>query len=328
MQPPVEWLLAGPAYVQHRTRVDLLGQVEDSRAVAEARQAMLAEPLLQPILSELQNWPGQPLTSHRSAALLYHKLNFLADLGFTADDPGLQPVINAIMAHTSEQGPFQLLIQIPTHFGGSGKADWTWMLCDAPLLVYALIHLGLGENPRVQKALDYLNALVRDNGWPCAAAPELGRFRGPGRKEDPCPYANLVMLKALGQVSELRHSSEARTGVETLLSLWERRREQHPYLFYMGTDFCKLKAPLLWYDILHVLDVLSLFPWVHHDLRYQDMLDQVKAKANPDGLYTPESIYTAWKDWDFGQKKTPSPWLTLLIYRIYQRSQATSIERR
>lgn len=327
MQPPVEWLLSGPAYVQHRARVDLLGQVEDSRAAAEARQAMLAEPLLQPILGELQNWPGQPLTSHRSAAQLYHKLNFLADLGFTAGDPGLQPVITAIMAHTSEQGPFQLLIQIPAHFGGSGEAGWAWMLCDAPLLVYALIHLGLGENPRVQKALDYLNALVRDNGWPCAAAPELGRFRGPGRKEDPCPYANLAMLKALGQVSELRHSPEACTGVETLLGLWERRREQHPYLFYMGTDFCKLKAPLLWYDILHVLDVLSLFPWVHHDPRYQDMLDQVKAKANPDGLYTPESIYTAWKDWDFGQKKAPSPWVTLLIYRIYQRAQAASIER-
>jgi hypothetical protein len=30
--------------------------------------------------------------------------------------------------------------------------------------------------------------------------------------------------------------------------------------FYMGTDFCKHKVPLVWYDILHVVDVLTQFP--------------------------------------------------------------------
>jgi len=32
--------------------------------------------------------------------------------------------------------------------------------------------------------------------------------------------------------------------------LWEKRREQKHYLFAMGTDFNKLKAPLIWFDIL------------------------------------------------------------------------------
>ncbi len=27
--------------------------------------------------------------------------------------------------------------------------------------------------------------------------PALGKFRGPGRKDDPCPVANLYALKAL-----------------------------------------------------------------------------------------------------------------------------------
>ena len=33
-------------------------------------------------------------------------------------------------------------------------------------------------------------------------------------------------------------------------------------MFFMGTDFRKLKVPLVWYDLLHVLDVLSSFPWL------------------------------------------------------------------
>ena len=28
-------------------------------------------------------------------------------------------------------------------------------------------------------------------------------------------------------------------------------------MFYMGTDFSKLKVPLVWYDLLHVLEVIT-----------------------------------------------------------------------
>ena len=43
------------------------------------------------------------------------------------------------------------------------------------------------------------------------------------------------------------------------MDLWQNSREKHPYQFYMGTDFRKVKAPLVWYDILHVADVLCRF---------------------------------------------------------------------
>lgn len=80
---------------------------------------------------------------------------------------------------------------------------------------------------------------------------------GPGRKSDPCPYANLDMLKLAGAVPELNDSLATRAGAEAILTQWTGRRENHPYMFYMGTDFCKLKAPLVWYDILHVLDTMA-----------------------------------------------------------------------
>ena len=95
----------------------------------------------------------------------------------------------------------------------------------------------------------------------------------------------------------------------------------HPYMFYMGTDFRKIKAPLVWYDILHVLDVLSQFEWLRDDPRLQQMIEVVASKSDSEGRYTPESEWRAWRDWEFGQKKQPSRWVTFLIKRIILRTE-------
>lgn len=309
------WLLEGPPWVQYRTRVDLLHQPEDDLQVRAVRQAMLAHPQVQGLRAELAGWPGRILNSHKDADHPLHKLAFVADLGLQAGDPGMDRIIARILDHQSAECPFQVLMNIHPRYGGTGADQWAWALCDAPLLLYALLKFGLGEDPRVQAAAQHLAGLVRDNGWPCAVSPELGKFRGPGRKDDPCPYTNLVMLKALAQMPEWRDSQASRIGAETLLSLWTQSRDRHPYLFYMGTDFRKLKAPLVWYDILHVLDVLTQFPWLREDVRLQEIAEVMQAKADAHGRFTPESIWKAWGAWDFGQKREPSRWLALLVRR-------------
>jgi hypothetical protein len=309
------WLLSGPPWVQYRTRFDLLSQSESEAEVRAARQAMLADPQVQGLLAELAEWPGEVLASHKSAGLHMHKLAFVADLGLQANDPGVDKIIARIFEHQSAEGPFQMPMNISESYGGSGKDMWAWALCDAPVTLYGLLKLGLCNDPRVLKSAEYLMGLVRDNGWPCAVSPELGKWRGPGRKDDPCPYANLVMLKALAQ-TEWRDSPATHAGAEAVLSLWSKSQERHPYMFYMGNDFCKLKAPLIWYDLLHVLVVLTQFPFVKGDPRLEEMLDLLASKADPQGRYTPESIWKAWSGWDFGQKKEPSRWLTFLAHLV------------
>src|SRR3990170_5383894 len=281
----IDWLLQSEPWIEYRTRVDLLEQPETDPQVISARKAMIADPKIKVLLAELANWPGTVLNSHRSASQPFHKLAFVADLGLNINDPPIKKIVRRVMEHQSKQGPFQLPTNVPVHFGGSGKDEWAWALCDAPVIVYALIKMGLGDDQRLQTAVKYLDSLVRENGWPCVVSPELGKFRGPGRKEDPCPYATLVMLKVLAQVPELRQGQSAKIGVETLLSLWDKSKEKHPYMFFMGTDFRKVKAPLFWYDILHVLEVLSKFGWARGDRRFKQMLKTVKDKANKDGQY-------------------------------------------
>jgi hypothetical protein len=312
----IEWLLQGEPWVEYRTRLDLLGQPETDPVVGAARKAMLADPRVKTLLVELSGWPGTVLNSHRSASQPFHKLSFIADIGLKVSDAPVKKIVDKVMKHQSTQGPFQLPTNIPVHFGGSGKDEWAWALCDAPVILASLIRMGMGEDARVQRAVEHVTGLVCENGWPCAVSPELGNFRGPGRKQDPCPYATLVMLSVLAHIPELRNSDAAKTGVETLLSLWGNSRQEHPYMFFMGTDFRKLKAPLFWYDILHVLDVLSYFEGVQKDKRFKQMLDLVESKADRDGRYTPESVWMPWKDWDFSQKKVPSRGLTFFVQRI------------
>jgi len=132
------------------------------------------------------------------------------------------------------------------------------------------------------------------------------------------------MLKALSAMEELRDSHACQVGAETLLTLWSESTTRHPYMFFMGTDFRKLKVPFVWYDLMHLLDVLSRFSWLRSDSRLLDMLAVLKGKADERGRFTLESTWTAWKDWEFGQKKEPSRWLTLLAWRIIRRVETAS----
>ncbi len=320
MDELIRWLLEGEPWVEYRARVDLLEQSESEPQVSNARSRMISHPKIQLLLKELKDWPGQVLNSHKSARQPFHNLAFIADLGLKKEDPDIQEIVEKIYAHKSEEGPFQLPVNVPIHFGGSGADTWAWALCDAPTIIYALAKFGLEKDEQVRKAAKYLVEFVRENGWPCVVSKELGKFRGPGRKGDPCPYATLVMLKMLAQLDEWKESRQVRVGAECLLDLWEKSRVQHPYMFYMGTDFRKIKAPFVWYDILHVLDVLSQFGWLRNDPRIAEMSAIVKSKADPEGRYTPESEWTAWKGWDFAQKKEPSRWLTLLVLRVLRRT--------
>jgi len=315
LESVIKWLLKSDPWVAYRTRIDLLDQSESEESVQYAKQKTINHPHIVQLLDAFSAWPEETVTNHKNAGLLIHRLAFLAEIGLTPNDANLKTVIDTILMHRSKEGVIEVPVKIPQHFGGSGEKTWGWALCDAPLVHYSLLKMG-AVNQDIKKGVGFFKRLMRDNGWPCCVSPELGKFRGPGRKDDPCPYATLLMLKALSLSEEDRESEEAHIGAECLLDLWDRSYDTHPYIFYMGTDFRKLKMPFVWYDILNVADVLTCFDWLRNDARLKDMLN----KADGNGLFTAESIWTAWKNFEFAQKKQPSPWLTFCTLRLLKRA--------
>jgi hypothetical protein len=319
---PTNWLLTSDEpWTRYRTLVDLLERSEDAPEVVDARAKMLAHPQVQALIEQAATWGGHAFKRHSDASYPIYALSTLADFGVRANDPGVTQAIEAVLAHQSPEGAFQTLTNYPKHFGGTGEDMWTWALCDAPTLLYALLAMGLGNDARVLRAVDHLVGTVDDNGWRCVASPDLGKFKGPGRRADPCPIVNVYALKALSLVPSQIESPAAHAGAEMLLWHWEHQGEKKFYLFGIGTDFRKLKYPFVWYNILHVVDVLSRFRWAHADPRFVEMVKAIVDQADEDGRYTATSMYRAWKGWSFANKKEPSPWLTYLVERIQRRTK-------
>ncbi|MCL2672621.1 MAG: hypothetical protein FWF10_11405 [Clostridiales bacterium] len=307
----------GDAWLQYAIRAN--ARDADKGDLSDLKVQALSEPKIAGYLNDISDYHAILVRNHKDPDLPIHKLLFLLDLGFGTDVSEIQIAVDKIMENRDGNGVYQSLTNIPKHFGGSGEDSFGWCLCDAPLLLLALIKAGVDYGKHIKQGVDYLVGFHTDVGFPCTVSPEFGKFRGPGRKDDPCPYASLVMLKLLSAIPAYRESEIAIHTAMRLLSLWEQSTERHPYMFYMGTDFRKLKAPAMWYDLVSVTDVLSHFETVKNDARFLEMVAMIRSKQDADGLYTPESVYQKCKAWDFGQKKGPSPYLTYLCYRILGR---------
>ncbi len=305
----LEWLLSGDPVLSALVKRDLMDDPSQMPEILNDRR-------IEEMMREINDWPWPPCVSHKSAGHPLHKFSFLADIGLNLEDTVAGKLASNVLNHLDGGLP-RITVNIPEHFGGSGRPTSGWSLCDAPLMLYSLARCFPGQD--LTTGMSRLNDLLRENGMPCAVSPELGKFRGPGRKDDPCPIACLYTLKAACAINPGSDQKLARTISASLLDLWESSRERHPYMFFMGTDFRKLKLPFVWYDILSVADALSECPWARGDTRFQEMLSVIESKRDGRGRFTPESAWTAWKGWDFTQKKEPSRWMTFAIERIHRR---------
>jgi len=282
----------------------------------------LADKKIKGFLDDVSDFHAIIVSGHKNPALSIRKLLFLLDLGLDTEIPEIDAAIRQILSHSDVHDVYQSAVNIPVHYGGSGQDTFGWSPCDAPLLLRALCEAKVDYHSLIKPGVDYLISLNRPNGFLCACSNELGKWRGPGRKEDPCPYATLIFLKLLLATPDYAKNDLVLQSALNLLDLWETNRISHPYMFYMGTDFRKLKAPALWYDIVSVCDALSLVEGIKNDARLSEILDIIRSKQDKDGMFTPESVYLKLADWDFGQKKIPSPYLTYLIRRIFQRMKS------
>jgi len=314
----IDKLLAmSEAWLQYAIRLNWLN--ESGEQLADLKSAALNDGKIKAYLNDISDFHGVMVRNHKNPELPIHKLLFLLNIGFDMNIPEIEEAVKQIMSHKDRLGIYQSSTNIPQHYGGKGEDVFGWCLCDAPLLLLALVKARVDYEKRIKQGVDHLVTLFTKEGYPCTVSEEHGTFRGPGRKDDCCPYATLSILNLLAEIDEYRDSDVARQGVDVILSLWENSLDRHPYMFYMGTDFRKLKAPAMWYDVVSVADCLSKFEFAHTDARFREMIDLIKGKQTADGMFIPESVYQKFKGWDFGQKKTVSPYLTFLCMRILER---------
>lgn len=313
---PINWLLDGEPFVRYRTLIDIQGREEDDKEVVATKRLVFKHPLIKQIFDQRNKdgyWgtPRDIYTWWPKKDTTFWLLGVLADFGFTKEN---KKIANACEYVFSTQFPC----------GGFGWAPPpTPADCYTGILVESLAKLGYGTDPRIKKAYDWLIQRQRlDNGFWCKNTGLPGRVR---EKEPSCAFATLCVLGALAQNPELKKSAIAQKGVEFLLKCWENRGK----IKYAGHDskigkgWEKLKYPFTDYRILKYLDILSQFEFTRNDNRMIQIMNDLITKRDEKGCFYAESVHKVWSDFDFGQKKSPSKWLTLLVYRLAKRVMQT-----
>ncbi len=301
------WLLAAPEpYIRYQAQRVLMPDKADHTLLDD-------DPFIRENLRIISGWKNEILTRHDKADLFIHRMAMLADLGVTQSTAGAGPLIEDLLANFALDGSFLVNIMIPQAFGGSGKPNLDWIICDFPVIVYALGQM-TETDIRMKPAINKLIKLAGEEYYPCCGS--IPKFKGPGPRYGLCPYANLLVARALATDATGRNSPAAKLAANAVLDHWTHRESKKPFLFGMGTDFLKLKFPMVWYNLLHVTWALKSIPGIKGDARYREMVDHLRSKLNISEKVTPESIYMAYKSEEWSDKKNPSRLLTIMVHQI------------
>ena len=316
LQSVVDWLLqAHEPWVVYNTLRDVT-RMESSRPERqEAYQGMQQHLAVLELFQAVQPWPpATPLSRAYDPKDSVWKLATLADMGFESTDERIAVLAEQVLAAQAENGGF-------LHGGFDHTKSWHTRPyeCLTHVMTYALARFGYLDHPRLDRAYQQLIAWQRlDGGW----HPNQQNLPGNPKEAEPsCPFGTVNVLRAVGVHPELRVSEVAKRGADFVLSCWVRRAEPYrPVGFGIGSTWDKVQYPLVQYQLLKTVDTLSLLPEVRTDPRYGEMVERLKRKQDADGRWRAESVNKSWAPFDFGQKKTASPWITFLAVRVLLRT--------
>lgn len=311
-QMPVNWLLSGEPFVKYRTLINILDKKENDKDVIAAKKLMSRYPAIKKIFDRQNKegywggprdifmwWPKKDTT--------FWLLGVLADFGFTREDRKIARACEYVFNTQHLSGGF-----------GCAPPPKPYD-CFTGILTESLAKFGYKDDSRLKKAYAWLMKRQRlDGGFWCK---NTGQPGGPREREPSCAFATLCVLGALVQDDKLRTSTIARRSVAFLLHCWENRGriKYAGHDSHIGRGWEKLKYPFTDYRILKYLDVLSQCEYTKNEPRMTAIMNMLVSKKVDEGRFCPESIHKAYADFDFGQKKLPSRWITTLVYCIVKR---------
>jgi hypothetical protein len=295
----LDWLLEGPLWLKYAVELQILEAKPDIKPV-------LQDSDIGKIINRLRDGNvGIPALKtgqvhYTDTGKAYWDLFFLADIGLTINDLGLNGEVDEIFRFQGRDGTFVIPPNVKDNY-----------FCMSAILISSLAKMGCRDDSRLGRYIrEILNAQNSDGGWHCYND-DFGMLG-----IEACPMDNLNILMLLGQYEKYRDNSRLNGAIDLLLEHWEGRAHLHG--FGIGQRFMSLSYPAVKYGILRVLDVLSLFPYAVNSRSFQSMLDFVHQKASG-GKYYAESTDGSYAEFDFAQTSEPSRWITFLINRVEKR---------
>jgi hypothetical protein len=318
---PIDWLLDSNPWTRYRTLVDILEYDNNSKEVKDAHANLIKDKNIQHLINETAEWMPKAATRNNDPQITYFKLRMLAEFGLTKDDPEIDTIYKKAVKHI-QNDLFACKGQIPVK-PKKGEvfekhdldADvWHISPCNSPVISYALYGLGY-RTDLVNKSIDKLKSLWDSEiGWFCHFFFVEGQHK---KLKVGCPIAGMMALDVFSLIPELKESKH----VKNAFSPIQFHKEFGETLYYFGRSkkFWTFKYPFVWYNGLYLADVLSRFVFLKKSLVLQECIDWIIQNQDKNGRFKPTSIFMPYRNWDFGNKKEASPWITFLTCRILKR---------
>jgi hypothetical protein len=315
---PLPWLLESNKHTKYRTLVDLLDKEQNSVEVASVKQDLMSDPKLIRLLQETENWFPQSITRHNDPKICFFKLRMLADFGLNKEDPGMRDLVDMVTARRVE-GMYASRQTLPEKgirliIPNQKANEWHAMPCDTPLITYTLLQMGVRDQTINQAVEAIKEKWDTQSGWFCHFFFLEKQFQ---KLKCSCPMAGLMALEVFSQIPELKESQYAKNAYQPLK--FHKEYGKPIYFFGRGQKFWTLKYPFIWYNALYLADVLTRFDFLKDDPLVGGLIQWIEESQNEKGSFAAEAIHKEYRGWDFAEKNTPSPWITLLCCRILKR---------
>jgi hypothetical protein len=253
-------------------------------------------------------------------------LIILAELGADGADPRVRAACEAVLRDAQDPDSGGFSSQRAKRAGGGLRSMVA--PCLTGNMVFALIRLGMLDDPRVQQGLGWITTYQRfDDGdadvptdWPYHIEMCWGRHT--------CHMGAVKALKALAEVPPERRTPAMQAtidaGAEYLLRHHIFRRS-HDLAKVSKPGWKRFGFPLMYQtDVLEILWILGrLDPAYLRDERAREALDLVAAKADAQGRWKLEQTFNDRFVVPIETKGEPSRWVTLRALEVLRGTSTT-----
>ena len=316
----VAWLLDGDdPSVRSFTLTGLLGVPTDSAEAVAARREIMTRGTVPRILAaqgDDGHWGGRDRFYAKYTGTAW-QLIILAELGADGADERVRRACEAILrdAQDAESGGFS----VNRGKKAGGGLHSSVIPCLTGNLTFSLIRLGMLDDPRVQRAVDWITTYQRfddaegdaPTGWPYEPLEICwGRHT--------CHMGAVKALKALAEVPPERRTPAMRrtivAGAEYLLRHHVHKRS-HDLTKLSKPGWRRFGFPLMYQtDVLEILGILTGLGV--RDERMDEALALVAAKPDAQGRWKLEDTFNGRFVVDIEAKGRPSRWITLRALQV------------
>lgn len=321
---PTNWLLEenNPS-VRYFTLKNILDRSDDDEEVRFAKSEIMQTGIVPDILQK-QREPEYLQAYSRFYTYKYKGLVWslitLAELGAEAT-PQIKEQCEYLLENSQERqdGGFSQNTAVRT---GGGRITEV-IPCLTGNMVWSLIRFGYLDDPRLQKALEWINRFIRFNDG-VANDPQVPPYDHNEMcwGSHTCHMGVVKILKGLSSIPLERRTKEINDTIQKateFILIHHIYKRSHNLNRKSKPGWLKFGFPLMYQtDILEILDILTELGI--QDSRMDDAIDIVVAKQDDMGRWKTENTYNSDRLLiPMGQINDQNKWITLRAIRIMKR---------